>query len=342
MRIVAVIAFLSIALGVSWLVAQRHPGSTAGESPYVCPMHSSYTTSHPGNCPVCGMELVRVSEHPVASSSPTNRLERATIGIRPEQQRVLGISLAEAKTVLLAKTIHATGHVSLAPPDRMPASDTAIVDHVYRSPSTSGALRLRAGEPILSLNGAIVRAAGPMALLSVPQIGQRAEKGKELLFYTDLSTVFVLADIRSTDIPFISPGLEAKAMLAAHPGKAWRGSVLETSPQFDERMQTLKVKLQFPNAEPEIWAGMLASIEIESKRTPVLAIPETAVIADGESTVVFVAQAHDIFEPRQIETGLRAKSMIEVKRGLAEGERVATAATFLLDSESRLRATALR
>jgi Cu(I)/Ag(I) efflux system membrane fusion protein len=98
------------------------------------------------------------------------------------------------------------------------------------------------------------------------------------------------------------------------------------------------VKIQFPNDRAEIWQGMLANIELECELGQVLAIPESAVIADGKETFVFVAQTNDLFEPRQIETGLRAKSLVEVKSGLSTGDRVVGSATFLLDSESRLRA----
>jgi membrane fusion protein, copper/silver efflux system len=126
--------------------------------------------------------------------------------------------------------------------------------------------------------------------------------------------------------------------LPNYPGKVWQGNVVDASPQFDERLQTLKVKIQFPNDHAEIWQGMLANIELESELGEVLAIPENAVIADGEETLVFVAQTNNLFEPRKIQTGLRAKSLVEVKSGLSAGDRVVGSATFLLDSESRLRA----
>jgi Cu(I)/Ag(I) efflux system membrane fusion protein len=177
-------------------------------------------------------------------------------------------------------------------------------------------------------------------LLSAPQPGQRIDAGKELCVYTDLSTIFVLADIRSSDIAFVQNGVEAHAILPAYPGTIWRGTVVDATPQFDERAQTLKVRLQFPNNEPNIWSGMLADVELSSHPHRALAIPESAVISDGESTVVFVEQDPGVFQPRAIETGIRAQSQVEVKQGLSAGDRVASAATFLLDSESRLRALA--
>jgi hypothetical protein len=303
-------------------------------------MHPEYVAAKPGTCPICGMQLVSVSE---GGSAPGGLpQERVPVEIRPEQQRVLGIALSPVIKMPMQKTIRAVGHVSLPPPSRMPAPEEGIVEEIYQNPGPAGALRLKASEPILSLSAPpvtmVVRTPGPLVLISVPQPGLKVEKGKDLCMFIDLSTIFVLADVRSADIPFLRPGLAAKAILPAYPGRIWQGNVVQASPQFDEQMQTLKVKLQFQNDLPEIWQGMLTNIELLSPLETALAVPESAVIADGEETVVFVAQPGDIFEPRKIETGFQANSFTEVKRGLSPGERVVTSATFLLDSESRLRA----
>ena len=322
------------------MAVQRRP--TQSVQYYYCPMHPDYVATERGACPICGMELVPVGEKPPRAG---RREERVPVAIESEQQRVLGVSVDDVRSVSLDRTIHATGHVLMAPPVRMPAPEAGIVEEVYQNPGTSGSLRIRAAEPILSLAGDssshfIIRAPGPLVLLSVPQPGFRLEKGKEACGYVDLSTIYVLAEIRSADLPFIRPGLQARATFPASPGKRWQGSIMEASGQFDERMQTLKVKLEFQNDQLELWQGMFANIEIESRTARVLAIPESAVITDGEAAVVFVEQPGGVFEPRKIETGLRAQSLVEVTRGLSKGDRVVTAATFLLDSESRLRALA--
>ena len=336
MRSIAIATFVILILAGSRVAGEQ---DSSREQLYYCPMHPNYVAAKPGTCPICGMRLVPVAEKP---SHGGMRQDRVPVEIRPEQQRVLGIATSEVITVPMERTIRAVGRVSLAPPSRMPAPNDGIVEEIYQNPGPSGALRMKAAEPILSLTAppdtVIVRAERPLVLLSVPQSGFRVEKGKDLCMYIDLSTIFVLADVRSTDIPFIRVGLAAKAFLPAYPGKAWQGKVAEASQQFDERMQTLKVKLQFENDQPEIWQGMLANIELASPIGRVLAIPESAVIADGDDAVVFVARSSNIFEPRKIETGVRANSLAEVKRGLSAGERVVTSATFLLDSESRLRA----
>ena len=335
-RTTAIATFVIFVFAASWIAAQQN---YRRDRLYHCPMHPDYFADKPGTCPICGMRLVPVAEKP---SNETARQERVPVEIRPEQQRVLGMAIGEVIKVPMERTIRAVGRVSMAPPSRMSAPNDGIVEEIYQSPGPAGALRLKAAEPILSLSAppdtVIVRAPGPLVLISVPQPGFRVEKGKDLCMFIDLATIFVLADIRSTDIPFIRAGLTARAILPAYPGRVWQGNVVEASQQFDERMQTLKVKLKFQNDLPEVWQGMQANVELASPIGPVLAIPESAVIADGEDGIAFVAQKGDIFEPRKIETGLRANSLAEVKRGLTLGERVVTSATFLLDSESRLKA----
>jgi YHS domain-containing protein len=55
---------------------------------------------------------------------------------------------------------------------------------------------------------------------------------------------------------------------------------------------------------------------------------------------VFVERGNGYFEPREIETGWRFGDRVEVVKGLAAGERIVVSGTFLVDSESRMKAAA--
>ena len=69
-----------------------------------------------------------------------------------------------------------------------------------------------------------------------------------------------------------------------------------------------------------------------------LTVPLDALIDSGREQHVFVERAPGLFEARQVQTGWRSDDRVQILRGLAEGERVVTAGTFLVDSESRLKA----
>jgi Cu(I)/Ag(I) efflux system membrane fusion protein len=68
-------------------------------------------------------------------------------------------------------------------------------------------------------------------------------------------------------------------------------------------------------------------------------VPRDAVIDTGELQYVFLAQGGGRYLPRRVRTGWSGSGKVAILEGVREGERVVTAAGFLLDSESRLRAT---
>jgi hypothetical protein len=68
-----------------------------------------------------------------------------------------------------------------------------------------------------------------------------------------------------------------------------------------------------------------------------LVVPRDAVMDTGKAQYVFVDKGDGYLEPRPVKAGVEVAQGRVVDEGLAEGERVVTAANFILDSESRLR-----
>ena len=75
-----------------------------------------------------------------------------------------------------------------------------------------------------------------------------------------------------------------------------------------------------------------------AKDAPVAAVPASAVIDSGTRQVVLVAKGEGRFEPRAVKLGHRGDGYVEVLNGVEPGEEVVTSATFLIDSESNLKA----
>jgi Cu(I)/Ag(I) efflux system membrane fusion protein len=104
-RILLFSVFILAALGTGYWLAQRihatpHSSDTiaAARQTYVCPMHSHIVQDHPGMCPICGMDLVRMSASPAAEANQIH-VDTAT------QQR-LGVRLASVEKTQLTQAIH--------------------------------------------------------------------------------------------------------------------------------------------------------------------------------------------------------------------------------------------
>ena len=170
--------------------------------------------------------------------------------------------------------------------------------------------------------------------------GLKVAPGDNLYDIVDLSTVWVLADIYEVNAPFVRLGQPANITLAYQPGKTWRGRVTFINPTVDPVTRTIKARFEFANPDNELKPDMYADVVIGGTSGSGIAVPESAVIATGERNIVFVAKGNGVFEPREVTLGVRVRNLYEIKQGISEGEKVVTGANFLLDSESKLKASA--
>ena len=168
--------------------------------------------------------------------------------------------------------------------------------------------------------------------------GLKVTPADNLYDIVDLSAVWVLADVYEVNLPFVRVGQPATMTLDYKPGKIWRGRVTFIDPTVDPATRTVKARLEFANPDGELKPEMYAHIVVGGTRATGIAIPDSAVIATGERNIVFVAKGDGVFEPREVVLGARVRNMYEIKQGVSEGEKVVIGASFLLDSESKLKA----
>lgn len=172
--------------------------------------------------------------------------------------------------------------------------------------------------------------------------GSRVELGATPFEVVDLSTVWVLADIYETELRFVAPGMTASLRLDAWPGRTWQGKVLFIDPVLDAKTRTARVRLAFTNPAAELKPEMFGEVTLARPTREVVRLPTDAIVQTGTQQVVFVALNEGRFEPRRIETGEVGREFTEVVSGLEVGDAVITRANFLVDSESRLRASLSR
>lgn len=103
---VASLVIVAVAAFAIWTTVHSDEGSS-GEI-YYCPMHPTITADRPGNCPICGMKLVKKNRAPSAAASQAadagglgntalSPSERVLANVKTEPVRVAGVSAAALK-----------------------------------------------------------------------------------------------------------------------------------------------------------------------------------------------------------------------------------------------------
>jgi RND family efflux transporter MFP subunit len=166
--------------------------------------------------------------------------------------------------------------------------------------------------------------------------GQFVDAGDALIELTDLSTVWVKADVFDTDLARIRTGLTATIQSEALPGVKLSGVVDFIDPQSDPQTRTTPVRIQVANPGTRLKPGMLVQPSFHLALGSVLTVPRDAVIDTGQEKVVYIARDNGVFQQQRIRTGTPIKDRYPVLEGLKEGEKVVTNGLFLVDSQTRL------
>jgi len=169
--------------------------------------------------------------------------------------------------------------------------------------------------------------------------GQFIKAGAELLVLSDISKVWVYADIYEYEMPWVKVGQKAKIILPYVGSEPIESTVSYIYPFVEPKTRTVKARLDISNPDFTLKPDMYVNVSVESDTvTNALTVPSEAVLHSGEKKTVFVALGDGKFEPRQVKTGIQGENGdIEIVQGLLDGEHVVTSAQFMLDSESKLR-----
>ena len=166
--------------------------------------------------------------------------------------------------------------------------------------------------------------------------GMKVMPDKELYTITDLSTVWVNADVYEYELSSIQIGQRATIALSYSPGRTFTGKVSWIAPVLDEKTRTAKVRIEFPNHDFMLKPEMYANVEVDVDAGRRLAIPDEAVLDSGVRKIVFLDRGEGRFEPAEVKLGSKFEGYYEVLSGVSSGQRILASASFLLDSESRL------
>jgi Cu(I)/Ag(I) efflux system membrane fusion protein len=173
--------------------------------------------------------------------------------------------------------------------------------------------------------------------------GMTVAAGAPLMRINGTGTVWINAEIPEALAAQLRPGNAVEARAAALPGTVLKGKVGTILPEVDPATRTLKARIELANPGGRLVPGMFATVNpAPAARKNVLLVPSEAVIRTGTRSVVMVAKGEGAFSPVDVETGTESNGQVEIRTGLAAGQKVVVSGQFLIDSEASLKGTAHR
>ncbi len=168
--------------------------------------------------------------------------------------------------------------------------------------------------------------------------GTQIEPGMTLFTVTDLSKVWIEAEVYEYEAPLVRTGQQARVTLAYDPARVYVGRVSYIYPYLNPDTRTLRIRFEFDNPGLALKPGMYANVELDAQAVAGILIPDASILDTGPRQIVYVKTGEGRYEPRQVKVGIRSDGQAQILSGVKEGDEVVDRANFLLDSESRLRA----
>jgi hypothetical protein len=323
---------------------------------YRHPMRPDVTSPEPKKDEM-GMDYVPVYDQALGGAEmvegrqPGNRLEeaksgeqsgisgRASVSLSPEKQQLIGVRTAPVVSRALETLLRASGRVAYDPD-----LYNAVVEHreALRSaekakdspwPDVGGRTDALIKSSILRL-----RQMG-LSQTQIDEMSSESADPTNLLLSEKGGSVWVYAQVYEYEAGAVKAGQTMEVTSSAFPGRSLKGRVVAVDAVLDPETRTLRARGEIPNPEgllkPEMYVDAVIHVDLGRQ----LALPEEAVLDTGTRRIVFVEVGPGRYEPRDVKLGRQAEDHYEVLSGLKEGEKVVTSANFLIDSESRLKAS---
>jgi cobalt-zinc-cadmium efflux system membrane fusion protein len=151
----------------------------------------------------------------------------------------------------------------------------------------------------------------------------------------DISRVWIDANVFEKDLQRVKVGQGVRVSVPAFPGVIFTGRVILISTVVDPDTRSVKVRTEVPNPDGRLKPDMFANVELITDQHPsTISIPQTALLTDGDKTVVFVADGSD-YKKRVVTSGMQGGDRVEIVEGLKAGEKVVVKGNYLLLQQSK-------
>ena len=154
--------------------------------------------------------------------------------------------------------------------------------------------------------------------------GQVLQAGQTQAFtISDLSTVWVLANVYQADLAYVHSGNDVVVQTDAYPG-SFHGKISYVSPALDPSTRTLQARIVVDNPGEKLKRDMYCTVTVTAGTlSNVIAVPNSSVLRDDNNQpFVYVANEASQFGRRDVELGQSENGQTQILKGISVGERV--------------------
>ena len=164
--------------------------------------------------------------------------------------------------------------------------------------------------------------------------GAAVEAGATLFTIADRSQVWATLSIPEDAVVHLRVGQPVELTVDALPGQTFTGRLTWIAAEVDETTRLARARAEVPNPDGVLRARMFGRVRVQVRSAEqALVLPPAALQQIGDTTVVFVKLADDLYEARCVRVGARHDNHIEIQAGLQPGELVVIAQGFAVKSQ---------
>ncbi len=171
-------------------------------------------------------------------------------------------------------------------------------------------------------------------------VGQIVDTTESIYTVADLSNLWVWCDVYEKDLEILheqtakDKSLAALVKVKAFKSVGFDGEVDFVGNLMDEHTRTVKIRIQVKNPDSKLRPGMFADVEVAIPLDgQMLAVPQTAVMADEGENFVFQHWKEDLWVRQDVAIGERYGDFVELLSGVPQGAKIVTGGAFMLKSD---------
>lgn len=204
--------------------------------------------------------------------------------------------------------------------------------------AVAAAARAAAGEANASIADRVVRApfSGQVSLRRI-SVGAVVSAGDEIAVVSDVSAIKLDFTMPETMLANVEVGQTVIATAAAFPDVQTEGKILAIDPVVNPQTRTASLRAILSNRDGRLKPGMLLSVTLESRARTSVAVPELALVREGDASFVYVVGKNKKVKRLPVETGGRDGNLIEIVNGLNPGDEIVTEGIVKLSDGATVR-----